>query len=159
MCIRDRDDRDAVRASYGSRPPLDDLHPDTLAGYVRWGFRDRSDGRVELSCRPETEAQIFGSTERHGPVESFEALRRVAADGRYPAAVLVGSTTDLDREWFCGQAEVLGVDLEVVDGGHFFLFEDVDRGVRLIEEHLMALGSQSPDEPGEPDYSAEGETD
>jgi len=39
------------------------------------------------------------------------------------------------------------------------LFEDVDRGVRLIEEHLMALGNQSPDEPGEPDDSAEGETD
>ena len=153
------DDRAAVRASYGSRSPLDELHPDTLAGYVRWGFRDRPDGRVELSCRPETEAQIFGSTERHGPVESFEALRRVAADGRVPAAVLVGSTTDLDREWFRGQAEVLGVDIEVVDGGHFFLFEDVDRGVRLIEEHLRNLGNQLPDGPGEADDTVEGETD
>jgi len=153
------DDRDAVRASYGSRPPLDELHPDALAGYVRWGFRDRPDGRVELSCRPETEAQIFGSTERHGPAESFEALRRVAVDGRVPAAVLVGSTTDLDREWFRGQAEVLGVDLEVVDGGHFFLFEDVDRGVRLIEEHLMALGDLRPGAPDRSDSSAEGETD
>ncbi|MED5393552.1 MAG: alpha/beta hydrolase [Actinomycetota bacterium] len=153
------DDRDAVRASYGSRPPLDELHPDALAGYVRWGFRDRPDGRVELSCRPETEAQIFGSTERHGPAESFEALRRVAVDGRVPAAVLVGSTTDLDREWFRCQAEVLGVDLEVVDGGHFFLFEDVDRGVRLIEEHLMALGDLRPGAPDRSDSSAEGETD
>ena len=153
------DDRAAVRASYGSRPPLDELHPDTLAGYVRWGFRDRPDGRVELSCRPETEAQIFGSTERHGPAESFEALRRVAADGRVPAAVLVGSTTDLDREWFRGQAEVLGVDIEVVDGGHFFLFEDVDRGVRLIEDHLRNLGNQLPDGPGQAGATVEGETD
>ena len=132
------DDRAAVRASYGSRPPLDELHPDTLAGYVRWGF---------------------GSTERHGPAESFEALRRVAADGRVPAAVLVGSTTDLDREWFRGQAEVLGVDIEVVDGGHFFLFEDVDWGVRLIEEHLRNLGNQLPDGPGQAGATVEGETD
>ena len=76
-----------------------------------------------------------------------------------PAAVLVGSTTDLDREWFRGQAEVLGVDIEVVDGGHFFLFEDVDRGVRLIEEHLRNLGNQLPDGPGEADDTVEGETD
>ena len=82
----------------------------------------------------------------------------MAANGRVPAAVLVGSTTDLDREWFRGQAEVLGVDLEVVDGGHFFLFEDVDRGVRLIEEHLMALGDMPEDGPGGSDRSVGGET-
>ncbi len=151
------DDREAVWASYGSRPPLDELHPDALAGYVRWGFRDRPDGRVELSCRPETEAQIFGSAVRHGPVESFEALRRVAADGRVPVSVLVGSTTDLDREWFRGQAEVLGVDIEVVDGGHFFLFEDVDRGVGLIEQHLMVSGGLIAAQPGGSDGSVDGE--
>ncbi len=139
------DDRATVEASYGSRAPLDQLHPDVLAGYIRWGFRDRPDGRIELCCRPETEAQIFGSTERHGPVGSFEALRRVAADGRVPTAVLAGSTTDLDRDWFRVQAEVLGVELEVVDGGHFFLFEDVDRGVRIVEDHLMVLEGREVD--------------
>jgi len=139
------DDRAMVQASYGSRAPLDQLHPDVLAGYVRWGFRDRPDGRIELCCRPETEAQIFGSTERHGPVGSFEAIRRVAVDGRVPASVLYGEATDLDPSWFRTQADVLGVEPRVVDGGHFFLFEDVDRGVCIVEEQLVDLGRRELD--------------
>ena len=43
-------DRATVRASYGSRPPLDALAPDALDAYVRWGFVDRPDGQVELAC-------------------------------------------------------------------------------------------------------------
>ncbi|MDG2428374.1 MAG: alpha/beta hydrolase [Acidimicrobiales bacterium] len=140
------DDRATVLASFGSRAPLDQLDSAALAGYVRWGFRDRSDGRIELSCRPETEALVFGNSGRHGPVESFEALRRVAVDGRVPAAVLAGSTSGLDMAWFRAQAETLGVRLQIVEGGHFFLFEDIDRGVALLEENLTALeavGSQA----------------
>ncbi|MEC9395333.1 MAG: alpha/beta hydrolase [Actinomycetota bacterium] len=142
--LRRRDvwaDRASVEASYGSRPPLESLDPKALAGYVRWGFRDRSDGTVELSCRPETEAAIFGSRDRHGPVGSFEALRRVVADGRVPIAVLAGSRTDLDAGWFTAQADLAGVDLQVVDGGHFCLFEDSDRGARLVDDNLRFLVS------------------
>ena len=133
------DDRAAILASYGSRPPMDQLAPEALAGYVRWGFRDRPDGTVELACRPETEAQIFGSGDRHGPVQAFDSLHRVAADGRVPAAVMAGTRTDLDPAWFRAQAAVLGVDLELIEGGHFCLFEDTDRGVALVEEQLAAL--------------------
>ena len=106
---------------------------------MRWGFRDRPDGTVELACRPETEAQIFGSGDRHGPVQAFDSLHRVAADGRVPAAVMAGTRTDLDPAWFRAQAAVLGVDLELIEGGHFCLFEDTDRGVALVEEQLAAL--------------------
>ncbi|MBJ30795.1 MAG: hypothetical protein CL466_05165 [Acidimicrobiaceae bacterium] len=140
--LRRRDvwaDRATVEASYGSRPPLQDLAPEALAGYVRWGFRDRPDGTVELSCRPQTEATIFGSRDRHGPVGSFEALRRVVADGQVPIAVLAGSRTDLDAGWFAAQADLVGVDLQVVDGGHFCLFEDSDRGARLVDDNVRAL--------------------
>ena len=52
-------DRDAVLASYRSRPPFDALAPEALAAYVRWGFVDRPDGQVELACPPEVEATIF----------------------------------------------------------------------------------------------------
>jgi len=140
--LRRRDvwvDRAAVEASYGSRPPLAVLAPEALAGYVRWGFRDRVDGAVELACRPETEAAIFGSRRRHGPVGSFEALRRVVADGRVPIAVMAGSRTDLDSGWFAAQADLVGVELQLVEGGHFCLFEDVDRGARLVDDNLCAL--------------------
>jgi len=131
------DHRKAVLASYGSRPPMDQLAPEALAGYVRWGFRDRSDGTVELACRPETEAQIFSSTDRHGPVQAFDALRRIAADGRVPTAVMAGNRTDLDPSWFRAQAATLGVDLQLIDGGHFCLFEDTARAEQLIGQCLV----------------------
>ena len=130
------DDREEVLASYGSRPPLDALDPEALAGYVRWGFRDRGDGRVELACRPETEANIFGRTRSHGPLEAFEALRRVTC----PVAVMAGARTDLDPGWFADQAEVVGVDLQVLDGGHFVLFEDTAQAVDLVDRNLRTLG-------------------
>ena len=130
------DDREEVLASYGSRPPLDALDPEALAGYVRWGFRDRDDGRVELACRPETEANIFGRTRSHGPLEAFEALRRVTC----PVAVMAGARTDLDPGWFVDQAAAVGVDLQVLDGGHFVLFEDTEQAVDLVDRNLRTLG-------------------
>ena len=130
------DDREEVLASYGSRPPLDALDPEALAGYVRWGFRDRDDGRVELACRPETEANIFGRTRSHGPLEAFEALRRVTC----PVAVMAGARTDLDPGWFVDQAAAVGVDLQVLDGGHFVLFEDTAQAVDLVDRNLRTLG-------------------
>ena len=45
--------------SYGSRPPLDALAPESLDAYMRWGFVDRADGQVELACAPEAEAAMF----------------------------------------------------------------------------------------------------
>ncbi len=130
------DDREEVLASYGSRPPLDALDPEALAGYVRWGFRDRDDGKVELACRPETEANIFGRTRSHGPLEAFEALRRVTC----PVAVMAGARTDLDPGWFVDQAAAVGVDLQVLDGGHFVLFEDTAQAVDLVDRNLRTLG-------------------
>jgi len=126
------DDRAAVEASYGARLPLDALDAEVLAAYVRWGFVDRSDGTVELACDPETEAAIFGTTRAHGPTHSFDRL----SDVRCRTSVLYGSLTDLAPEWFVGQADVLGIEPQVVDGGHFFLFEDLDRAGDLIRRAL-----------------------
>jgi pimeloyl-ACP methyl ester carboxylesterase len=46
-------------ASYGAKPPLNVLAPAALEAYVTYGMRDRSDGTVELKCRPEHEATIY----------------------------------------------------------------------------------------------------
>lgn len=125
-------DRTTVRASYGSRPPLDALAPEALAAYVRWGFVDRDDGQVELACAPETEAGIFDSRSRHGPLQTFQRLGGVSA----PTSVLAGTLTDLAAAWFVEQAEILGTEVVWVEGGHFFLFEDIDRAEGLVRFHL-----------------------
>ncbi|MBC8194238.1 MAG: alpha/beta hydrolase [Acidimicrobiia bacterium] len=125
-------DRATVVASYGSRQPLCVLEPEILEAYVKWGFVDRPDGQVELACDPETEATFFGSITRYGPVEAFQHL----VDVTCPTSVLVGTDTNLEMRWFEAQARRLDTDLVLVDGTHFFLFEDLDRGASLILKHL-----------------------
>jgi pimeloyl-ACP methyl ester carboxylesterase len=59
---RRRDRFDSVEqavANYGSKPPLDQLHPDALVAYVRGGFAPQGDGSIVLRCRPSVEADVF----------------------------------------------------------------------------------------------------
>jgi pimeloyl-ACP methyl ester carboxylesterase len=125
-------DRETVLASYGSRPPLEVFEPAALAGYVRWGFRDRSDGQVELACPPEVEAWYFEGGADGGPAAAFAHLASFSA----PAAVVCGDQSDLPPAMFPAQANVLGVEVVRVPGTHFFLQEDTERAVALVREHL-----------------------
>jgi len=51
-------DFDAALANFAAKPPLNSLHPESLAAYVHHGFAQRSDC-VELKCDPEFEAQTY----------------------------------------------------------------------------------------------------
>jgi len=76
---------DAV-ASYGSRPPLNQLHPDALEAYVEYGFHDTDDGQVELACPPEHEARTF---------ETEDKITVDRLDGStLPVMVAAGATED-----------------------------------------------------------------
>ena len=122
-----------MRASYGSRPPLDVLAPESLDAYVRWGFVDRPDGQVELACPPETEAVIFEiATHEYGAHGAWNNLAELSAS----AVVLCGDRSDLPMPWFEAQAERVGSEIVRVPGGHFFLQEDTDRAEALVRTHL-----------------------
>ena len=124
--------REEMVASYGSRPPLDRLDPEALRAYVRWGTVPSGNGCVELACPPEVEAAIFGAPPvLEGVVAAWDHLARLTA----PATILAGKD-GLPTEWFEEQAARAGAPLEVVDGGHFFLHEDSDRGAALIDRHV-----------------------
>jgi len=126
-------DRETVRASYGSRPPLDVLDPEVLDAYVRWGFVDRPDGQVELACAPEVEATIFDvSSHDQGARAAWRCLDELAGE----AVVLHGDASDLPFEWFSAQATRVGAEPVIVPGGHFFLQEDTARAEALVREHL-----------------------
>jgi len=126
-------DRETVRASYAGRPPLDVLAPEALDAYVRWGFVDRPDGRVELACPPEVEATIFEvAAHEHGARGAWNHLAKLTAS----AAVLCGDRSDLPAAWFEAQAERVGTEIVRVAGGHFFLQEDTARAEALVREHL-----------------------
>jgi pimeloyl-ACP methyl ester carboxylesterase len=128
-------DRTTVRASYGSRPPLDVLAPEFLDAYVQWGFVDRDDGQVELACPPSAEAMVFEvAADEQGSKAAWAHLAHLSCE----AVVLAGTTSDLPQEWFRGQAEKAHAPFVAIDGGHFFLHEDLDRAEALAREHLAA---------------------
>ena len=125
--------RAAMVESYGSRPPFNALASESLAAYVEWGTRERDDGTVELACAPEIEARSFeigGSARSTG--RAFELLGEIEC----PRAVLAGHETDLEMARFRTQAAQAGVELRVLEGGHFFLQEDTDRAEALVREIL-----------------------
>jgi pimeloyl-ACP methyl ester carboxylesterase len=126
-------DRATVRAAYASKPPMNALAPEFLDAYIRWGFVDRADGEVELACPPEAEATMFEvSADAEGARASWEHLAALSCD----AVVLAGTKSDLPLEWFKAQAERAGAPFVAIDGGHFFLHEDLDRAEALVREHL-----------------------
>jgi pimeloyl-ACP methyl ester carboxylesterase len=126
-------DRATVRASYGGRPPLNVMEPAALDGYVRWGFRDRPDGQVELACPPEVEAWFFEcGTRPDGAPAAFDHLASLTAD----VTIVGGDGTDLPDGMFAAQAARAGVELRTVHGTHFFVQEDSARAASLVREHL-----------------------
>jgi pimeloyl-ACP methyl ester carboxylesterase len=126
-------DRETVRASYAGRSPLDALAPEFLDAYVRWGFVDRPDGQVELACPPEAEAQMFEvSADEDGARSAWQHLASLSC----AMVLLAGESSNLPMPWFEAQAERAGAPLVRIDGGHFFLHEDLDRAEKLVREHL-----------------------
>ena len=125
--------REEVRASYGSRAPLDELAPEALDAYVRWGFADTATGEVELACAPEVEATIFEiSNSAGGAADAWLHLSDLTAS----MVVANGTRSNLPAPWFAAQADRIGCPHVEVDGGHFFLQEDTARAEALVREHL-----------------------
>lgn len=125
--------REEVRASYGARPPLNELAPEALAAYVRWGFRARADGSVELACPPEVEATIFEeSAAAGGAADAWLHLQDLTAS----MVIVNGTRSNLPAAWFAAQADRIGCPHVEIDGGHFFLQEDTARAEALVREHL-----------------------
>jgi len=85
----DFDSPEAAVANFAAKPPLDELHPDCLAAYVRHGFEVLPDGSVTLRCRPEVEAATYEMASRH---EARQHLGEVPC----PVTVLQGRID----EWF-----------------------------------------------------------
>jgi pimeloyl-ACP methyl ester carboxylesterase len=124
--------RQAMLQSWRDRPPFSDLAPETLLAYLEWGTVDREDGQVELACPPQIEAWIY--LDKDSPAEAYVHLATHTAS----VTVMAGTTTPLPHPIFHHQAEQAGVDLTWIEGGHFFLQEDTDRAVALIDKHTPA---------------------
>ncbi|HEY3834066.1 MAG TPA: alpha/beta hydrolase [Acidimicrobiia bacterium] len=119
---------DEAYRSYASRPPLNTMTPESLHGYVDYGFRDRGDGVFELKCRPDVESEVYSM----GPANGLFAK---LADIEARVTVCVGEHSDaippalgrmiVDR--------LPHATLEIWEGrGHFGPQEDPDRAARSM---------------------------
>ncbi|WUV51466.1 alpha/beta hydrolase [Nocardia vinacea] len=74
-------------SNYAVKQPFAAIQAAALHAYVQHGFRDTTDGAVELKCLPSVEAQIFARTHEHDAVHSLHDLS-------CPVVVVRGEDTD-----------------------------------------------------------------
>lgn len=101
---------DEALANYSAKPPLNVFHPNALAAYVNYGFRQQQDGSVTLKCSPEHEARTYETGALH---ETWGEL----ASMTIPTWVISGF--DLGQ----GPASIAPQVAAAIPGSHFKKFE------------------------------------
>jgi len=123
-----------ARANFSVKPPLDQLHPDALAAYVRGGFVAQPDGSVTLRCSPTTEAAVFREAADSGAWDVLPTLDLPVAvvagrqDGSGPVAFAVPAVERLRR----------GTLVESPHLGHFGPLEDPSGAARDVASWVGA---------------------
>jgi pimeloyl-ACP methyl ester carboxylesterase len=117
--IWDSTDEMVNRLRNGS--PLAAWDESFLRAYVTYGTSPREDGKVELKCPPDVEAQIYQMGGRH---DGWDRM----ADLTLPTLLLTGDDSPM---WFAERTDEAAARLqqgrsERVRGGHFFPMENPD---------------------------------
>lgn len=127
--------RQAAFDRYSTRPPLDELDPATLWGYLDHGFVDLDDGTVMLACDPRQEALAF----EQFLLDGFSRLPDVTA------SVLVaygGADTESRAATEAPRiaAAMSNGEAEQFPGcSHFGAFADLDHTARSIRRFLKLV--------------------
>jgi pimeloyl-ACP methyl ester carboxylesterase len=125
--------RDAMRASYRTKPVFAVLAPEALEAYIEYGTVVHDDGTVTLACDPDDEAETFEmASSEFGAPAAWGFLPDLSCE----VVVAAGNKSDLPLDRFKEQAARAGADFHEVDGGHFFLQEDTDRAEHLVRTWL-----------------------
>jgi len=100
--------------------------PRAFDAYLAEGFRDRSDGQVELKCRPDVEATIFASS---GDLDIYALAPAVQP----PVLLVRAARGGLPAQAFAHLAALLpNCEFIAPDLGHLMPLEDPERTVELL---------------------------
>lgn len=106
--------REAARENFSSKPPFATWDPRALAGYLRDGLVEDSEG-VELACSPRTEAEIYRSAFAHGVWDRLGELT-------CPCLIIAGELSDRPNSLAVSQAELIEkAGIEIVAAATHFL--------------------------------------
>jgi pimeloyl-ACP methyl ester carboxylesterase len=129
--------REAARANFASKPPLDVLDPEVLDIYVAEGFRTTLEGAVRLKCEPATEALTFTGSIGHD-------IHGHLAEVRCPVLVMAAPPEEGRPADF---AEDVAISLphgelhRFDDLGHFGPLEDPGAVAEVIGRFFTAQGA------------------
>jgi pimeloyl-ACP methyl ester carboxylesterase len=119
--------REFVREAWGDKPLFASWDERAFATYVSEGFRDRSDGQVELKCNPMVEATIFDST------HSFRVFG-IAQDVHAPVLLVRAAGGFIDLAVFEHLAGLFpDCRLETARAGHLLPMEAPELTVELLQ--------------------------
>jgi pimeloyl-ACP methyl ester carboxylesterase len=124
---------DEAIANFAAKPPLDQLHPDTLRAYVEHGFELLPGGERRLKLPGAEEAEVYRMSLRH---EAFSRLGEV----RCPVTVAHGRRDGVGPAEVAPEvvAELPRARLEAWDDlGHFGPLEDPARVGAAVERALL----------------------
>jgi pimeloyl-ACP methyl ester carboxylesterase len=126
--------REEARAFFAERELFDGWDARALAAYVAEGLRDAPGGGVELCCRREVEAAIFGGAHT---IDAIGLAPRV----RSPVRLLRASRGSFPREAYAALAARLPrAELRDVDAGHLVPMERPDA---VVDEALVFARERS----------------
>ncbi|MGH7780335.1 MAG: alpha/beta fold hydrolase [Candidatus Binataceae bacterium] len=126
------DSIDAMYANFEHKPPYDTWHREILRDYCEFGTRAMADGKRELKCAPEIEAQIYRTS------RDFDGLGRILRADR-PMLILFGERSD---SLGVTLAEKIAANLKqgrvvkIPNAGHFLPMEQPEIVARLSAEFL-----------------------
>jgi len=123
--------REAMQCAYRQRAAFRDWNPRTFQAFMNGGVRLLSDGRAELKCPPDVEAQFYEMREslQVGPFFRGLSGRFLLLLGRYPEAQTL-SDTGVRR--FLNEIDGAAVKLMGM-GSHFLPMEHPEEVLREIK--------------------------
>lgn len=131
---RDFASPEAMIERFAPRDPYCLFDPRVFEDYCRYGLTRLDDGSYTLSCSPEMEASVYGSS------RSNAGIHDAAAKVKVPTLVVRAKQTELtdfkSSPTWPGLAGIMpmGVDLYRPDRTHFHPFEDPADAARIIAE-------------------------
>lgn len=121
-----------LKATLGQRPPYNSWTPEMLDLFAEYATTLNSNGKIELRCKPETEAQIYASFRQYDPWPYLPHVRQpmLVIHGTGPSVLPTTNVAELMLLW--PQAQLV----EIAEGGHLVLMEAPDKVTAAIKTFL-----------------------
>jgi pimeloyl-ACP methyl ester carboxylesterase len=125
------DDREAAKARYASKLPMNAWAADVLDAYVLHGFRDQPDGTVALKCPGTIEAEVYA---RGGMSEIFDRLGEI----NFPVELVTADGSDVRRLAEMQRERFKNVRFHLVPGASHFIPQEKPAEIAALIVRALA---------------------